>query len=52
MFAVGDIDERVARLPAKGARPVGEIVPYEDRYRLCRVRGPEGIVVGLAEPLD
>ncbi|MDJ0380404.1 VOC family protein [Streptomyces sp. G-G2] len=51
MFAVDDIDDVVARLLAHGAELVGEIVRYEDIYRLCYVRGPEGIVVGLAEEL-
>ncbi|MER7582376.1 VOC family protein [Kitasatospora sp. NPDC097691] len=52
MFAVDDIEEVVARLLAHGAELVGEIVQYENVYRLCYVRGPEGIVVGLAEELD
>ncbi|MGY1713173.1 VOC family protein [Geodermatophilus sp. SYSU D01106] len=51
MFAVDDVEETVARLRAHGAELVGEIVEYEDLYRLCYVRGPEGIVVGLAEEL-
>jgi len=51
MFAVDDIDDVVARLRAHGAGLVGEVVPYEDLFRLCYVRGPEGIVVGLAEQL-
>jgi catechol 2,3-dioxygenase-like lactoylglutathione lyase family enzyme len=51
MFAVDDIDAVVARLEARGARLVGEIAQYEDQYRLCYVRGPEGIIVGLAERL-
>ena len=51
MFAVDDIDDTVARLITRGAELVGEIAQYEDVYRLCYVRGPEGIVVGLAEPL-
>ncbi|GAA1841728.1 VOC family protein [Asanoa iriomotensis] len=51
MFAVDDIDDTVARLVAHGASLVGEIARYEDVYRLCYVRGPEGIVVGLAEQL-
>ncbi len=51
MFAVDDIDDVVARLRAHGAELVGEIVRYEDVYRLCYVRGPEGIIVGLAEQL-
>ena len=51
MFAVSDIDDVVARLRRHGAELVDEIAQYEDRYRLCFVRGPEGIVVGLAEEL-
>ena len=51
MFAVDDIDEIVARLRAHGAELVGEMVQYEDTYRGCYVRGPEGIIVGLAEQL-
>ena len=51
MFAVDDIDDVVARLRAHGAALVGEVVQYEDTYRLCYVRGPEGIIVGLAEQL-
>ncbi|MFF1325027.1 VOC family protein [Streptomyces chartreusis] len=51
MFAVDDIDDVVARMRAHGAELVGEIVQYENVYRLCYVRGPEGIVVGLAEQL-
>ena len=51
MFAVEDIDEVVARLRSHGAELVGEIAQYEDAYRLCFVRGPEGIVIGLAEQL-
>jgi catechol 2,3-dioxygenase-like lactoylglutathione lyase family enzyme len=49
MFAVDDFDDVVARLRAHGAELVGEVVQYEDSYRLCYVRGPEGIIVGLAE---
>ena len=52
MFAVDDIDEVVARLRTHGAELVGEVAQYEDIYRLCYVRGPEGIVVGLAEQLS
>jgi catechol 2,3-dioxygenase-like lactoylglutathione lyase family enzyme len=52
MFAVDDIEDVVARLRAHGAELVGEVVQYEDVYRLCYVRGPEGIVVGLAEQLS
>jgi catechol 2,3-dioxygenase-like lactoylglutathione lyase family enzyme len=51
MFAVDDLDDVVARLRAHGAELVGEVVQYEDTYRLCYVRGPEGIIVGLAEQL-
>ena len=51
MFTVDDIDDVVARLRSHGAELVGEIAQYEDRYRLCFVRGPEGVVVGLAEQL-
>ena len=51
MFAVEDLDDVVARLRAHGAELVGEVVQYEDTYRLCYVRGPEGIVVGLSEQL-
>ena len=51
MFAVDDIDDVVARLRTHGAELVGEVAQYEDVYRLCYVRGPEGIVVGLAEEL-
>jgi catechol 2,3-dioxygenase-like lactoylglutathione lyase family enzyme len=52
MFAVEDVDDVVARLRAHGAELVGEIAQYEDVYRLCFVRGPEGIVIGLAEELN
>jgi catechol 2,3-dioxygenase-like lactoylglutathione lyase family enzyme len=52
MFAVDDIEDVVARLRARGAELVGEVAQYEDVYRLCYVRGPEGIVVGLAEQLS
>jgi catechol 2,3-dioxygenase-like lactoylglutathione lyase family enzyme len=48
-FAVEDIDAVVARLRAQGAELVGELERYEDSYRLCYVRGPEGIIVELAE---
>ncbi len=51
MFAVDDLDAVVARLQRHGAELVGETVQYEDAYRLCYVRGPEGILIGLAEPL-
>ena len=49
MFAVDDIDDVVTRLRSHGAELVGEIVQYEDIYRLCFLRGPEGIIIGLAE---
>ncbi|GGR76653.1 glyoxalase [Micromonospora fulviviridis] len=52
MFAVDDIDDVVARLRAHGAELVGEVERYEDAYRLCYVRGPEGIIVALAEQLS
>jgi catechol 2,3-dioxygenase-like lactoylglutathione lyase family enzyme len=51
MFTVDDVDDTVARLRGHGAELVGEIAQYENLYRLCFVRGPEGIVVGLAEEL-
>ena len=52
MFAVDDLDDLVARLRGHGAVLVGEIAQYEDSYRLCFVRGPEGFIVGLAEQLS
>jgi catechol 2,3-dioxygenase-like lactoylglutathione lyase family enzyme len=52
MFAVEDIDEMVSRLSSKhGAQLVGEVVQYENSYRLCYMRGTEGLLIGLAEPL-
>jgi len=51
MFAVDDLDETLARLSKHGARLVGEVVQYEDVYRLCYIRGPGGLLVGLAEEL-
>jgi catechol 2,3-dioxygenase-like lactoylglutathione lyase family enzyme len=51
MFAVDDVDEVVAGLRARGTELVGEVVNYEDQYRLCYVRGPEGVIVALAEQL-
>ena len=51
MFAVDDIDEILARLRKRGAQLVGEVVQYEDSYRLCYIRGPEGLLIGLAEQL-
>lgn len=51
MFAVTDIDDVIARLQKHGAELVGEVVQYEDMYRLCYLRGPEGIMIALAERL-
>jgi len=51
MFAVDDLDETLARLSQRGAQLVGEVVRYEDVYRLCYIRGPEGLLIGLAEEL-
>ncbi len=51
MFAVEDIDKVVKHLESKGAKLMGEIMQYEDIYRLCYLRGPEGVMVGLAEEL-
>ena len=51
-FAVEDIDAVVARLRARGAELVGELERYEDRYRLCYVRGPDGIIIELAEKIS
>ena len=52
MFAVEGIEEIIARLRTHGAELVGEVAQYEESYRLCFVRGPEGIIVGLAEQLS
>ena len=52
MFSVDDIDDVVARLRSHGGELVGEIAQYEDIYRLCFLRGPEGIIIGLAERLS
>ena len=52
MFAVDDVDDVVARLRRHGAELVGEIAQYEDIYRLCFLRGPEGVIIGLAEQLS
>ena len=52
MFAVDDIEDVLARLRTHGAELVGEVVQYEDKYRLCYVRGPEGIILALAEQLS
>src|SRR4051812_41568985 len=51
MFTVDDLDDTLARLRRCGAQLVGEVVQYEDVYRLCYIRGPEGILIGLAEDL-
>jgi catechol 2,3-dioxygenase-like lactoylglutathione lyase family enzyme len=51
MFAVDDIDDTLARLRKLGAELVGEVVQYEDVYRLCYIRGPEGLLIGLAQEL-
>jgi catechol 2,3-dioxygenase-like lactoylglutathione lyase family enzyme len=51
MFAVDDIEDTLARLRPHGAELVGELVQYGDEYRLCYVRGPEGILIGLAEQI-
>jgi catechol 2,3-dioxygenase-like lactoylglutathione lyase family enzyme len=52
MFAVDDLDDTVARLAERGAHLVGDdVVQYENSYRLCYVRGPEGILIGLAQEL-
>jgi len=51
MFTVEDIDETLARLLTRGAQLVGEVVQYENSYRLCYIRGPEGLLIGLAEEL-
>jgi catechol 2,3-dioxygenase-like lactoylglutathione lyase family enzyme len=51
MFVVEDLDDTVARLRAHGTQLIGELVQYEDKYKLCYVRGPAGIIVALAEEL-
>ena len=51
MFTVDDIDDTLARLCARGAQLVGEVVQYEESYRLCYIRGPEGLLIGLAQEL-
>ena len=51
MFAVHDLDETLARLGRHGAQLVGEVVQYQDTYRLCYIRGPEGLLIGLAEEI-
>ena len=51
MFAVDDLDDTLRRLRKRGAQLVGEVVQYEDVYRLCYIRGPEGLLIGLAEQI-
>jgi catechol 2,3-dioxygenase-like lactoylglutathione lyase family enzyme len=51
MFTVDDLDDTLARLRKHGAELVGEVVQYEDVYRLCYVRGPDGLLIGLAEQI-
>jgi catechol 2,3-dioxygenase-like lactoylglutathione lyase family enzyme len=51
MFTVSDLDDTLARLDKHGAALVGEVVQYAEAYRLCYIRGPEGILIGLAQPL-
>lgn len=51
MFTVDHIDETLARLRERGAQLVGDVVQYEEAYRLCYIRGPEGLLIGLAEEL-
>src|SRR5882672_9638055 len=51
MFTVHDLDETLERLRKRGAQLVGDVVQYENAYLLCYVRGPEGLLIGLAEPL-
>ena len=52
MFTVDNLDETLVRLLKGGAQLVGEVVQYENSYRLCYIRGPEGLLIGLAEQLD
>jgi catechol 2,3-dioxygenase-like lactoylglutathione lyase family enzyme len=52
MFTVDDIDDTLARLRHRGAQLVGEVVQYEEAYRLCYIRGPEGVLIGLAQELS
>jgi catechol 2,3-dioxygenase-like lactoylglutathione lyase family enzyme len=52
MFTVDDIDETLEKLRKRGAQLVGEVVKYQDTYRLCYIRGPEGILIGLAQELS
>jgi catechol 2,3-dioxygenase-like lactoylglutathione lyase family enzyme len=51
MFAVDDVEETLERLRTHGAQLVGEVVQYQDAYRLCYIRGPEGLLIGLAQEL-
>src|SRR5881409_184436 len=51
MFTVDDIDETLEKLRKRGAQLVGEVVQYKDAYRLCYIRGPEGLLIGLAQEL-
>jgi catechol 2,3-dioxygenase-like lactoylglutathione lyase family enzyme len=51
MFTVEDIDDTLARLRKRGAQLVGDVVQYQDAYRLCYIRGPEGLLIGLAQQL-
>jgi predicted enzyme related to lactoylglutathione lyase len=51
MFAVDDLDDVLARLRTHGAELIRDVVQYEDAYRLCFIHGPEGIIIGLAQPL-
>ena len=51
MFTVDDIDETLARLRKRGAQLVGDVVQYQNSYRLCYIRGPEGLLIGLAQEL-
>jgi catechol 2,3-dioxygenase-like lactoylglutathione lyase family enzyme len=51
MFAVEDIDDTLTRLGTRGAKLVGDVVQYENMYRLCYIRGPEGILIGLAQQI-
>ena len=52
MFTVDSVDDTVARLRANGGELIGEVVQYEDKYRICYMRGPAGIIVSLAEDLS
>jgi len=52
MFTVDDIDETLEKLRKRGAQLIGEVVQYKDVYRLCYIRGPEGLLIGLAQELS